>query len=142
MNIWEVRLSPGLKSRICMTQKTVLIIDDDNDLTEVLSHKLAAEGFRTIVAHDGREGLTVALNDHPDLVLLDIIMPVMDGWEALDKLRADTWGLQVPVIMLTNVEDIDNVSAALERGSYDYLVKTQWNLDDVVEKIKQRLSGP
>ena len=99
------------------------------------SVKLMLEGFIVLEAENGEEGLDVALRDHPDLILLDIIMPKMDGLTMLKKLREDVRGKNTKVILLTNLSDNEKVSEALLQGSYDYLVKSDWKIGDVVAKI-------
>lgn len=119
--------------------KTVLIVDDDTELTDVLRDKFSAAGFETLIAHNGEEGLHTALDKHPDIILLDVTMPVMSGSDMLVKLRADEWGADVPVIALTNVDDSAHISEILDHGCRDYLVKTDWDLDAIVKQVKMRL---
>lgn len=90
-------------------------------------------------AKNGEEGLEVALREHPDLILLDIIMPVMDGMTMLARLREDLWGKDAKVIMLTNLSDNEKVAETIAHGTYDYLVKSDWKLEDVVKKVRERL---
>lgn len=117
----------------------ILIVEDELPLLKVLTDKFTAEGFTVIQAKDGSEGLAVALKEHPDLILLDIIMPVMDGMTMLKKLREDNWGQNAPVVMLTNLSDSKNVSDAIARGIGDFLVKSDWTLEDLLTKVKSRL---
>ena len=121
-------------------KKKILIVEDETSLRNALSDKLRLEGFIVLEAKNGEEGLDVALRDHPDLILLDIIMPKMDGLTMLKKLREDVWGKNTKVILLTNLSDNEKVSEALLQGSYDYLVKSDWKIGDVVAKIRARLS--
>lgn len=121
-------------------QKKILIVEDETSLRNALRDKLILEGFVVLEAKNGEEGLDVALRNHPDLILLDIIMPKMDGLTMLKKLREDVWGKNTKVILLTNLSDNEKVSEALLRGSYDYLVKSDWKIGDVVAKIRARLS--
>jgi len=120
-------------------KKKILIVEDETSLRNALRDKLMLEGFITLEAKNGEEGLDVALRDHPDLILLDIIMPKMDGLTMLKKLREDVWGKNTKVILLTNLNDNEKVSEALLQGSYDYLVKSDWKIEDVVTKIRARL---
>lgn len=120
--------------------KKILIIEDDLTIAQVLAEKLGKEGLSVSQATDGQTGLTTALKEHPDLILLDIVLPQMDGLSALKKIRQDTWGRDVPVIMLTNLGDIKNIEAATADDVFDYLVKSDWSLDDVVKKVKTKLS--
>jgi DNA-binding response OmpR family regulator len=116
------------------------VVEDELDLREALRDKLNFVGFSVIEAIDGEQGLEVALREHPDLILLDIIMPKMDGLVMLKRLREDPWGKNSNVIMLTNLSDAKSVSSALEQGTYDYFVKSDWKIEDVVAKIQQRLN--
>ena len=120
-------------------KKKVLIVDDDENLRVMMGDKLVASGFDAFSARDGDEGLAKALAAHPDVILLDILMPKVNGWEMLERLRNDTWGKQAHVIMLTSLDGVDNVAHALKRGSYDYFVKTNANLDDIVKRVKEKL---
>lgn len=117
----------------------ILIVEDELPLLKVLTDKFTGEGFTVIQAKDGSEGLAVALKEHPDLILLDIIMPVMDGMTMLKKLREDSWGQNAPVVMLTNLSDSKNVSDAIASGIGDFLVKSDWTLEDLLTKVKSRL---
>jgi len=101
--------------------------------------KFTHEGFEVFQAGDGETGLAIALKEHPDLILLDIIMPKMDGMTLLKKLRTDAWGKKVPVIILTNLSDDRNIAEAMEGGVYDFLVKSSWEADDLVKRVKERL---
>ena len=120
-------------------KKTILIIEDERSLREALRDKLTREGFSTLEAKNGEEGLDVALREHPELILLDIVMPVMDGMTILKKLREDAWGKNVKIIILTNLSDIEKIADSVKNEVYDYLVKTDWKLEDVVTKIRERL---
>ncbi len=121
-----------------MTKK-ILIIEDEQSLLNALVSKFEKEDFAVISARDGEDGLEKALTEHPDLVLLDIIMPKMDGITTLERIRRDNWGKKVPVIMLTNLSDEKKVEEAIELGSRDYLVKSDWNINDVVKKVRSKL---
>ena len=126
------------------TQKTILIIEDELPQLKSLADEFTDEGFRVLKAQNGEVGLTMALREHRDIILLDMVMPVMDGMTMLKKLRENVWGKGVPVILLTNlsadndqrIKDITTTEPAY------YLVKSNWALRDVVEKVRERLSGP
>jgi DNA-binding response OmpR family regulator len=122
--------------------QTILIVEDEAALLQTLAETFKAAGFTVLQARDGKEGLGVALVNHPALILLDIVMPVMDGMAMLERLREDRWGKEVPVILLTNLSDPAKVSEALAGGAYDYLVKTDWKLDEVVERVRYRINHP
>lgn len=122
------------------SSKKILIVEDEAPLRNAVSDILSFEGFAVFQAKNGQEGLDIALAEHPDLILLDLMMPVMDGLTMLEKLREDKdWGKNASVILLTNINDPDKVAQATEAGSYDFLVKSDWNIEDVVRKIKTRL---
>ncbi|OGI60235.1 hypothetical protein A2814_02800 [Candidatus Nomurabacteria bacterium RIFCSPHIGHO2_01_FULL_38_19] len=122
-------------------KKKVLVVDDDENLTTVLVDKLNLSGFDALGALDGEEGLKKALTFHPDIILLDLVMPKMSGLDMLKKLRADPWGKGVGVVVLTALEQqIDYMAKAVESGIWGYLVKTNYSLDEVIQKVKDMLS--
>lgn len=124
-----------------MTQKNfkILIVEDEIPMREALLFKFQKEGFEMIAACDGEEGLKMAEEGRPDLILLDIVMSKMDGMTMLQKLREEDWGKDIPVILLTNLSESKKVLEAMEKGVHDYLVKSDWKLEDVVVKVKERL---
>lgn len=124
-----------------MAQETILIVEDDADLRDALTTALEASEFRVSTATDGVEGYTKALKKHPDVILLDILMPNMNGHEALDKIRNDPWGKNAKVIFLTSFSDAENVVHAVDKGSDKYVVKSNVSLQDVVAKVKQTIHG-
>jgi DNA-binding response OmpR family regulator len=120
-------------------QSHVLIVEDEPLISGALKIKCEHEGFRTIMAANGQDGLRQALSDHPDFILLDIVMPVMDGITMLKKLRKDKWGETVPVLLWTNLNDIEHMEDRLKYNAVDYLVKSDWTPDQVVSQIKLKL---
>lgn len=120
-------------------KKRILVIDDDKNLRLVLTDKLNVSGFEAVSASNGQEGLEMALKLHPDLILLDVLMPIMNGQEVLKKLREDEWGRKAKIIMLTVVEDAGVIAQAVQEGSFAYLIKTDQSMDEIVEKIKVML---
>jgi DNA-binding response OmpR family regulator len=118
--------------------KKVLIVEDEKSLRQALAKKLGREGFSTIEAENGREGLALALGEHPDLILLDIVMPVMDGMTLLRRLQDDEWGKSAKVVLLTNLSDNEFIAQALVIGAYEYLVKSNWTMDDIAHKVKEK----
>jgi|ERR1035437_1371181 CheY-like chemotaxis protein len=120
------------------TQKTILVIEDEKSLRGAIVDILHLKEFSSLEARNGREGVELALANHPDLILLDLIMPEMDGMTALGKIREDVWGKEAPVIILTNS------SAAREHLADDavtrYLVKSDWKIHDIVKKIEEILN--
>lgn len=120
-------------------KKKLLIVEDETFLLDVLKEHLSKEGFHVVTARDGEEGLGAALTEKPDLILLDIIMPRMDGMTMLRKLREDAWGKTVPIIFLTNLDATEKIAEGLQSGVFEYLVKSDWKIEDVVRKVNARL---
>lgn len=121
--------------------KKVLVVEDNEFNAKMLVDKLNASGFVGISAEDGEKGLAAALKEKPDLIILDILMPVMDGIEVLQKLREDPWGKDVKVVVITNLTRDDKLGEAYKYGVSDYLVKANWDMDDVIEKVKSTLES-
>ncbi len=124
-----------------MESRKILVVDDDTDLREALEVALSSAGFTTFTAPDGAKGLEIALAEKPDLILLDIMMPVMNGHKTLSELRKDTWGKDVPVLFLTNFDDPKNISQGFELKGNDYIIKSNTSLESIVKKVKQYLAG-
>ncbi len=118
---------------------TVLIVEDEADLRNALETVLSQQGFSVATAVDGEEGLAKALAEKPDLILLDIMMPKMDGITVLKNLRIDTWGAHAKVIVMTASGDFSKVAEVVELGGKDYVVKTDISMGEIVEKIKKKL---
>ncbi len=124
--------------------QSVLIIEDEPGLREAASAKLAQEGFTVMTAVDGASGLSSALSNQPDVILLDIKMPNMNGFEMLKKLRAQGgWGAKVKVIFLTNLEmSGEDESADIEAlEPAHYLIKNNTSLDELVAKVREVLAA-
>ncbi len=124
-----------------MNSPHILVVEDEPALANALRDKFEREGFSVSIALNGEEGLRMACDQKPDLILLDIVMPVMDGLTMLTELRKDPWGKDARVIMLTNLSDAIRVSDAVEHGVHDYLVKTDWKLEDLVAKARARIGA-
>jgi DNA-binding response OmpR family regulator len=123
-----------------ITAPKILIVEDEPSLASALKEKFIAMGFSASVAKNGAEGLDHAIADHPDLILLDIIMPVMDGIEMVRKLRADEWGSTAKIIVLTALTANDLIDIKNSSIDLDYfLMKTDWTLDGIVQVAKKRL---
>lgn len=124
-------------------KKIILVIEDEKSLREALDIKLTKNNFTVLDAENGKIGLELALLEHPDLIILDIKMPQMDGLHMLEKLREGVWGKTVPVIILTNVTS-DNEQINKEITKYEptfYFIKSDLKLEDLIEKIKERLGS-
>ncbi len=124
-----------------MEKRKVLIIEDEAAMLNALVDKFRKEDLIVLEAHDGEEGYKMAIREQPDLILLDIVMPKMDGMSVMKKLREDDWGKDVSVIFLTNMTDPSLVAEASKVGVYDFLVKTDWKLDDVINLAKDKLAN-
>lgn len=120
-------------------KKKILIVEDERAVMEALEDKLRREGFFTLTAKDGEEGLKIAIQEKPNLILLDIIMPKMNGVNMLKNLRENVWGKTVPVLLLTNDSNPEHMSETLKANASDYLIKSDWEIDDVLKKVKQTL---
>ena len=120
--------------------KKILIIEDEEVLLSTLVDNFTREGLEVITANDGKEGFEVALKEHPDLILLDILMPIMDGMTMLKMLRGDSWGKDAKVIILTNLGDNESVANAVAQGTYDYLIKSNWKIEDVLKRVREKLA--
>lgn len=121
--------------------KKILVIDDDPSILQALHDGLTDEGFFVLLAQNGEEGLKVAVRERPSLILLDILMPKMNGLEMLKKLRESEWGKSTEIIMLTNLLDKEKIADAMEFGAYDYIIKTDWPIKNIVSKIREKLMG-
>lgn len=121
--------------------KKLLIIEDETALAQVLEDRFAQEGFEVRTAGDGQIGLETAVAWRPNLILLDIVMPKMDGMTMLHKLRATPEGKDVMVILLTNLSDTEDVYEAMANGVFDFLVKSHWNIDELVHEVQMKLLG-
>jgi len=120
-------------------KKNILLVEDDEFLAELYGTKLSLEGYNVFLASDGEKGLKMVKEKKPDLVLLDIILPKMDGFEVLKEIKADKSLKSVPVILLTNLSQKDEVKKGLEFGAKDYLIKAHFMPSEVVKKIKDTI---
>ena len=119
--------------------KKILIIEDDKFLRELISHKLSGEGFAVSEAVDGEEGVKKTKEDNPDLVLLDLILPGIDGFEVLSKIKEDPKASSIPVIILSNLGQREEIEKGLKLGAVDYLIKAHFTPGEIIEKIKSVL---
>jgi len=124
-------------------KNNILLVEDDALLAKVLSEYLLDHGFEVVVVKNGLDVFKSVKKHKPNLILLDIVMPIMDVWTMLQKLREENdWGAKVPVIVLTNLTSDDNVQISnivKLKPSY-FLVKSDWKMEDLMNKIKDRLA--
>lgn len=123
-----------------MEQHKILIIEDEPDIRDAMAEAVAEAGFVVITAENGEVGVQKALAEKPDLILLDIVMPIMDGHEVLRKLRQDSWGQSVKVVMLSAMDDIRSIARAHEGSITDYIIKAHSSLDDIVKKVRMNVT--
>ena len=124
----------GLRKKARKTK--ILVVDDDPNILKTLQERLEMSGYNVISATNGKEGLQTALEEKPDVVLLDIIMPIMDGHEMLEALRSQPGGEMPSVIMFTARSQMQDVSRANESGIDDYVVKP-FDLGELLERIEK-----
>lgn len=122
-----------------MSTPTILTIEDDADLREAITTALSQAGYRALAADNGAAGVTLALAEHPDVILMDIMMPQLNGHQAVEKIRNDPWGKQAKVIFLTSLSGAEDVVAAVKSGSEDYIVKSHTSLAEIVRKVREVL---
>ncbi len=120
-------------------KKKILVVEDEATLQKALNDVLAQEGYEVLSALDGAAGLDLAKKENPDLILLDIILPKMDGFDVLRGLKEED--SKIPVIVLTNLSDINDIQKALDLGATTYLVKADFHLEDVLKKVKEVLKS-
>ncbi len=119
--------------------KKILFIEDESALQKTLGDILKQGGYEMISALDGETGLRLAESEKPDLILLDLILPRLHGFEVLKKLKGGSKTKDIPVIILTNLEGMKDIDQAIELGATTYLVKTQYTIEGVIEKVKKVL---
>ena len=124
-----------------MKEKKILIIEDDEAIQSALHDACKDAGFSCAIANDGEAGLALSLEEKPDLIILDLLMPKMDGMTLLKKLRADAWGADVRVLILTNLsaDEPARIKDAVETYPEYYLVKSDWAIGDIVKKVEEML---
>ncbi len=121
-------------------KKKILLVEDDVFVQDIYNLKLKQEGFDVTCATNGVEAIKYLEEDLPDLVLLDMVMPYMDGIEVLEKIQKKEEWKNLKIIMLTNLSEKDRVNEILERGVNDYIIKSHFTPSEVVEKIRAAIS--
>jgi len=121
-------------------QKSILIIEDDTFLATIYKNKFEAEGFRVYTETNGEAGLDTFLKKIPSLVLLDVLLPKMDGFTILQKAKQSKKIMHVPIILLTNLGHTDDVKKGMELGAIDYLIKAHFKPSETVKKVKNILN--
>lgn len=114
----------------------IVLIEDDNIVARILSEEFSKAGFEVAVAYDGEEGENMVKNQKPELIILDLVLPKKNGLEVLEALKKSPAVKKIPVIILSQLSDDENIKKGLLLGAADYIVKSHCSLSDVVKKIK------
>ncbi len=122
-------------------RKKILLAEDDYFIQDIYQTKLKQEGFETVLAENGKEVLINLEKEIPDLIMLDILMPYMSGIEALRKIKENEEWEKIPVLILSNLSQNEDIDEALSLGANDYLIKSQFSPSEVIEKVKEILAG-
>lgn len=124
-----------------MTSKKIkiLLVEDDPFLLNMYATKFEIEDFQVVVAEDGDKGYKAAVKELPDIILLDVMLPKMNGFEVLEKIKSDKTVKDIPVILLTNLSQKNEIDRAMNLGAVDYLIKAHFMPSEVVDKIKKIL---
>ncbi|MCH7551991.1 response regulator [Patescibacteria group bacterium] len=118
----------------------ILIIEDDKFLRELLVKKVGSEGYEVVVATDGEEGLKMAKEENPSLILLDLILPAMDGFEVLRRIKEAEETKHIPVIILSNLGQKEDIDKGVKLGAKDYMIKAHFTPGEIAKKIQEILS--
>jgi len=121
-----------------MSSRTILLVDDSETVLQMEQMILAKDSYELILARDGEEGVAKALATQPDLILMDIVMPKMDGFEAVKKLRGNAQTRSVPIVMVTSKAEAESMEAGYENGCSDYILKPIDRLE-LLAKVKNLL---
>jgi len=119
--------------------KKILIVEDEEILLDLLRKKLINQGYSVVVARDGGEGLRIMREEKPDLVLLDIIMPKLGGFEVMEEMQKDNKLKNIPIIIVSNSGQPVEIEKARELGAKDWLIKTEFDPQEVVEKVIKQI---
>ncbi len=118
-------------------KKKILIVEDEKPLQSVLQDRFTSEGYEVITANNGQEGLDMAISQKPDMIILDLLMPVMNGITMLQKLRDISEFKKLPVLVLTNAGEIDNIrQTTTYSNAASFLIKSNVTTDEIVEEVK------
>lgn len=129
-------------NNIYMTDKhiKVLLVEDDSFISKMYETKLTLKNFEVVTAADGEAGVRLAQTEHPDIILLDIMLPKMDGWQVLEYLKEKDEVKNIPVLLLTNLGAQEDIERGLKLGAADYMIKAHFIPSEVIDKIKQLVS--
>lgn len=124
-----------------MSQKTILIVEDSIDLADTLHDILEIHGFKALVATSGKDGIALALAHHPDLIMLDIRLPDITGYEVLQAIRQDAWGASARCMILTASESLETIAKNVDLPLEYILFKPNCSISDIIERIESRLNN-
>jgi len=122
-------------------KKKILIVEDDKFLRELIARKLGSEGYVLFQAADGEEGVKKAKEENPDLILLDLILPGIDGFEALATIKKDAATSSIPIIILSNLGQREDIERGFNLGAADYLIKAHFTPGEIISKINKIFSS-
>ena len=125
-----------------MSSPTILIVEDSPHLSDSLNDVLQLKGYRTLIARSGNEGIQLALDEHPNLILLDIRLPDINGYEVFNRVRKDTWGATAEVLVLTASESTETIASNIALPTNRILFKPDWGLQELLEKIGAIIPPP
>lgn len=120
-------------------KKKILVVEDDNVYRKMLCEELSSLGFDLLSTDDGEEGLAKAIAEHPDLILLDLILPGLDGISFIKEIRKDEWGKKARIIVLTNYSSNEKIAEILEAGVHDYMDKSV-SAEEIKKSVRQKLN--
>jgi len=115
----------------------ILVVEDDNFLRDLLARKLTHEKYDLLIAANGEEGLELVKNEHPSIILLDLILPGMDGFELLAEIKSNPDTANIPVIILSNLGQESDIDKAKKIGADEFLIKSNFSIDEVVAKMRK-----
>lgn len=121
------------------THKKILLVEDDKFLRDLFSKKLKSEDYEVVESFDGESGLIKAKEINPNLILLDLILPGIDGFNVLKKLKEEATLNQIPVIILSNLSQEEDIKKALALGAADFIIKANFTPSEIIEKIRKNL---
>lgn len=119
--------------------KRILIVEDEEIMLDLLQRKLKTHGYEVLVARDGEEGLKLIKEERPDLIIMDLVMPKMDGFMVMEEIQKDEGLKKIPLIVVSNSGQPVEINRVKDLGAKDWLVKTEFNPQELVEKIKNQL---
>ncbi len=122
--------------------KKILLVEDEEIIRDLLQRKLTQEGYEILVSRDGEEGLKLMRKTKPDLILLDIIMPKMGGFELMEEMQKDKELKKIPIIVISNSGQPVELDRAQRLGAKDWLIKTEFDPQEVIEKVKKQIPAP